>query len=99
MNSNKGSVVKQSVNDVEGCRPQKVLFQPNVCVILQYNVKSFSVHNDNALELAPSQTFEDHSTLFTESSCIRSLLFTTLKFKENRDYQMDLRWITSDKVL
>ena len=30
MNTNKGSVVKQSGNDVGGYRPQKVLFQPNV---------------------------------------------------------------------
>ena len=38
MNTNKGSVVKQSGNDVEGYRPQKVLFQTNVRVILQYSV-------------------------------------------------------------
>ena len=38
MNTNKGSVVKKSGNDVEGFGPQKVLFQPNVRVILQYSV-------------------------------------------------------------
>ena len=39
VNTNKGGVVTQSGNDVEGCRSQKVLFQPNMCVFLQYNVK------------------------------------------------------------
>ena len=38
MNANKGSVVTQSGNDVEGCRSQKVLFQPNMRVFLQYSV-------------------------------------------------------------
>ena len=38
MNTNKGSVVKQSGNDVEGCRSQKVLFQLNMRVFLQYSV-------------------------------------------------------------
>ena len=38
VNTNKGSVVKQSGNDVEGCRSQKVLFQPNMRVFLQYSV-------------------------------------------------------------
>ena len=39
MSRNKGNVVKQSGNDVEGCRSQKVLFQPNMRVFLQYSVK------------------------------------------------------------
>ena len=39
MNTNNSSVVKQSGNDVEGCRSQKVLFQPNVHVFLQHSVK------------------------------------------------------------
>ena len=30
VNINKGSVVKQSGNDVESCRSEKVLFQPNM---------------------------------------------------------------------
>ena len=38
MNTNKGSVVKQSSNDVEGCRSQKILFQPNKRAFLQYSV-------------------------------------------------------------
>ena len=38
MNTNKASVVKQSGNDVEGYLSQKVLFQPNVRVFLQYSV-------------------------------------------------------------
>ena len=38
MNTNKGSVVKQSGNDVEGCRSEKVLVQPNTRVFLQYSV-------------------------------------------------------------
>ena len=42
VNTNKGSVVKQSGNDVEGCRSQKVLFQPNRRVFLQYSVKFLS---------------------------------------------------------
>ena len=39
MKINKGSIVKQSSNDVESCRSEKVLFQPNMCVFLQYGVK------------------------------------------------------------
>ena len=43
MNTNKGSVVKQSGNDVEGCRSQKVLFQPNIMrVFLQYSVIKYA---------------------------------------------------------
>ena len=38
VNTNKGSVVKQSGIDVEGCLSQKVLFQPNMRVFLQYSV-------------------------------------------------------------
>ena len=38
MNTNKGSIVKQSGNDVEGCRSEKVLVQPNMRVFLQYSV-------------------------------------------------------------
>ena len=40
MNTNKGSIVKQSGNDVEGCRSEKVLVQPNFRVFLQYSVKT-----------------------------------------------------------
>ena len=39
MNTNKGSIVKQSGNDVEGCQSEKVLVQPNMRVFLQYSVK------------------------------------------------------------
>ena len=39
VNTNKSSFVTQSGNDVEGCRSQKVLFQPNMRVFLQYSVK------------------------------------------------------------
>ena len=39
VNTNKGSVVKQSGSGVEGYRSQKVLFQPNVLVFLRYSVK------------------------------------------------------------
>ena len=39
VNTNKGSVVTQSGNDVEACRSQKVLFQPNLRVFLQYSVR------------------------------------------------------------
>ena len=38
MNTNKGSIVKQSGNDVEGWRSEKVLVQPNMRVFLQYSV-------------------------------------------------------------
>ena len=38
MNTNKGSDVKQSGNDVESCQSQKILFQPNKRAFLQYNV-------------------------------------------------------------
>ena len=38
VNTNKGSIVKQSGNDVEGCRSQEILFQPNMRVFLQYSV-------------------------------------------------------------
>ena len=41
VDTNKGSVVKQSGNDVEGCRSQKVLFQPNIHIILKYSVDDF----------------------------------------------------------
>ena len=34
-----GSIVKQSGNDVEGCRSEKVLVQPNMRVFLQYSVR------------------------------------------------------------
>ena len=40
VNTNKGGVVKQSGNDVQSYRPQKVLFQPNVRVILEDGVIS-----------------------------------------------------------
>ena len=39
MNTNKGNIVKQSGNDVEGCRSEKVSVQPNMRVFLQYSVK------------------------------------------------------------
>ena len=39
MNTNKGSIVKQSSNDVEGCRSQSILFQPNMRTFLQYSVR------------------------------------------------------------
>ena len=38
VNTNKGCVVKQSGNDVEGWRSQKVLFQPNMRVFLHCSV-------------------------------------------------------------
>ena len=38
MNTNKGSIVKQSGNDVEGCQSEKVLFQPSKYIFLQYSV-------------------------------------------------------------
>ena len=41
VNTNKGSVVKQSCNDVKGCLSEKVLFQPNMRVFLQYSVKAY----------------------------------------------------------
>ena len=39
VNTNKGGIVKESGNDVEGYRSQMVLFEPNVGVFLQYSVK------------------------------------------------------------
>ena len=48
MNTNKGSIVKQTGNDVEGCRSEKILVQPNMRVFLQYSVKS--VHTIQFLE-------------------------------------------------
>ena len=39
MNTNKAAFVTQSGNDVEGCRSQKVLFQANMRVFLQYSAK------------------------------------------------------------
>ena len=35
--------VKQSGNDVEGCRSKKVLVQPNMSVFLQYSVKGLAL--------------------------------------------------------
>ena len=57
MNTKKGNIVKQSGNDVEGYRSQKVLFQPNVRVFLQYSVNKFvqrgrKVKHINVLNLA-----------------------------------------------
>ena len=40
MNTSKGSVIKQSGNNVEDCGSQKVLFQPNMRVFLQYSVNA-----------------------------------------------------------
>ena len=40
MNADKGSIVKQSGNDVEGCRSEKVLVQPNTRVFLQYSINA-----------------------------------------------------------
>ena len=39
VNTNKGGIVKQSGNDVEGYRSQMVLFEPNVRAFVQYSVK------------------------------------------------------------
>ena len=38
MNTNKGSIVQQSGNDVEGCQSEKILVHPNMHVFLQYGV-------------------------------------------------------------
>ena len=38
VNTNNGSISKQSGNDVEGCRSHQVLFQPNMRIFLQYSV-------------------------------------------------------------
>ena len=40
MNTNKGSIVMQSGNDVKGCRSEKVLVQPSMWVFPQYSVKT-----------------------------------------------------------
>ena len=59
MNTNKGSIVKQSGNDVEGCRSEKVLIHPNMHIFLQYSVK-FEKHFDNLKFswLMPGKNFE-----------------------------------------
>ena len=46
MNTNKGSIVKQSGNDVEGCRSEKVLVQPNMRIFLQYSMRVIFCKND-----------------------------------------------------
>ena len=46
MSTNKGGIVKQSGNDVEGYRSQTVLLQPNVHVFLQYRVKFFKSYQE-----------------------------------------------------
>ena len=38
MNTNKGSIVKQSGNDVHSCKSEKVLVQPNMHTFLQCSV-------------------------------------------------------------
>ena len=43
---NKGSIVKQSGNDVEGCRSVKVFVQPNMRVFLQYSVNKQTEGNE-----------------------------------------------------
>ena len=45
VNTNKGSVVKQSSDDVEGCRSQKILFQPSMRAFLQYSVNTDPEYN------------------------------------------------------
>ena len=50
VNTNKGSVVKQSGTDVKGCRSQKVLCQPNMRVFLQYSVSQFDNKKPEELE-------------------------------------------------
>ena len=47
MDANKGTIVKQSRNDIEGCRSEKVLVQPNMRVFLQYSVmfRAVSAHD------------------------------------------------------
>ena len=49
VNTNKGSVVKQSGDDVESCRSQEVLFQPNMRVFPQYSVSYIALHFKNSL--------------------------------------------------
>ena len=53
MNTNKGSIVKQSGNDVEGCRFEKVLVQPKVRVFMQHSLNLF-LQFDNAEKLNSS---------------------------------------------
>ena len=50
MNTIKGGIVKQSGNDVEGYPSQKVLFQPNVRVFVQYSVNYLSGSRSDAVE-------------------------------------------------
>ena len=50
----KGSIVKQPGNDVEGCRSEKVLVQPNMRVFLQYSVIILLVVGNNKTIHAPN---------------------------------------------
>ena len=77
MNTNKGSVVKQSGNDDEGCLPQKVLFQPNMRVFLQYNVKSVQSALSDLLT-----TSVTHGT-FSQPSTKRGLILIGLELNTN----------------
>ena len=59
----KDSVVKQSGNDVEGCRSQKVLFQPNMLVFLQYSV-TVEFELFRSLELNINRRLRETSVFF-----------------------------------
>ena len=69
VNTNKGSVVKQVGNDVEGYRSQKVLRQLSVRVFLQYSV--MQRYHDRLFVSFPQSHHNYYRTLFKsgESLC------------------------------
>ena len=52
MNTNIGSIVKQFGNDVEGCRSEKGLVQPNMRVLLQYSVMRTVFRSNQSITVA-----------------------------------------------
>ena len=94
MNTNKGSIVKPSGNDVEGCRSEKVLVQPNMRVFLQYSVRvtdqcqdqpSTLQHLSDFLNMFYFLQFHGHSVIYD---------FVLMCLEVKSDYQKS-SWLKS----
>ena len=79
MNTNKGSIVKKSGNDVEGCRSEKILVQPNMRVFLQYSVNSSSLTFLGGQNVRQNNNF----CLYFENSRRGPFLGLQMRAKEN----------------
>ena len=88
MNTKKGGVVKQSGNDAVGYRPQKVLFQPNVRVILQDTVSC-------AVVLVDATTHPQH-THAANKTCLASHVSFLFLFEVSKQKYFQLRALNLD---